>query len=57
MKSSTVSIPIRASILFVLGGEVSLYKERVGFDDDAGLGSAQNDERLAEIDDEVAQFG
>jgi hypothetical protein len=32
-------------------GKASLYKQRVGLDDDAGLGSAQNDERLAEIDE------
>ena len=36
--------------------EVSLYKQRVGLENGAGLGSAEKDKRLAEIDDQVAQL-
>jgi hypothetical protein len=34
--------------------EVSLYKQRGGLENDAGLGSAEKDKRLAEIHDQGA---
>jgi hypothetical protein len=36
--------------------EVSLYKQRVGLENDAGLRSAEKDKPLAEIDHQVAQL-
>jgi hypothetical protein len=48
----------RSGLVFCSGSvwQVSLYKQRGGLENDAGLGSAEKDKWLAEIDHQVAQL-